>query len=54
MDEFTKIVSSAFGPFIGHHRGLLACIKSDLKEFFIKNLFLFFFITLQNYVNMLK
>ena len=28
MDEFTKIVPSAFGPFIGHYQGLLACIKS--------------------------
>ena len=28
MDEFAKIVPSAFGPFIGHHQGLLACIKS--------------------------
>ena len=26
-DEFTKIVSSAFRPFIGHHQGLLAYIK---------------------------
>ena len=27
-DEFTKIVPSAFGPFIGHHQGFLACVKS--------------------------
>ena len=27
MDEFIKIVTSAFGPFIGHHQGLLAWIK---------------------------
>ena len=27
MDEFTKIVPSAFGPFIGHPQGILACIK---------------------------
>ena len=33
MDEFTKIVSSAFEPFIGYHQGLLACIKSIFKEF---------------------
>ena len=27
VDEFPKIVPSTFGPFIGHHQGLLACIK---------------------------
>ena len=26
VDEFTKIVLSAFRPFIGHHQGLFACI----------------------------
>ena len=24
VDEFPKIVPNAFGPFIGHHQGLLA------------------------------
>ena len=33
LDEFTKIVPSAFKPFIGHYQGLLACIKSVFKEF---------------------
>ncbi len=33
VDEFNKIVPSVFGPFIGHHQGLLACIKSVLKSF---------------------
>ena len=28
VDEFTKIFPSALGPFINHHQGLLACIKS--------------------------
>ena len=28
VDEFTKIVPSAFGPFIGHHQGLLSCVKN--------------------------
>ena len=28
MDESTKIVPSAFGPFIGHYQGLLAGVKS--------------------------
>ena len=45
VDEFTKIIPSAFGPFIGHHQMLLARVKSVLKEDFK------FFITLQNYVN---
>ncbi len=27
VDEFPKIVQSAFGPFIGHHQGLLACVR---------------------------
>ena len=27
VDEFTKIVLSAFGPFIGHHQRLLTCKK---------------------------
>ena len=41
MDEFTKIVPSAFEPFIG--QGLLACIKSVFSKSF--------FITLKYYVN---
>ena len=28
MDEFTNIVPSAFGLFIGHHQRVLACVKS--------------------------
>ena len=28
MDEFTKIVPSAFGPFTGHLQGLFASVKS--------------------------
>ena len=44
--NFSKIVPSAFGPFIGHHQGLFACVKSVFKVFF-----LVFLITLQNYVN---
>ena len=35
VDEFTKIVLSAFGPFIGHHQELLACIKSVLKCLYV-------------------
>ena len=34
MDEITKIVPRALGPFIGHHQELLACVKSVLNEFF--------------------
>ena len=45
VDEFTKILPSAFRPFISHHQGVLACMKSVLKDIFR------FFITLQNYVN---
>ena len=33
VDEFTKIVPSAFGPFIGQHQRSLACVKSVFKEF---------------------
>ena len=33
VDEFTKIVPRSFGPFIGHHQGLLARIKNVFKEF---------------------
>ena len=47
MDEFTKIVPSAFGLFIGHHQGLFACVKS----FFLNIFFLVLFITLQYDVN---
>ena len=32
VDEFTKIVPGAFGTFIGHHQGLLACIKSVFEK----------------------
>ena len=32
MDEFSKIVLSTFGPFIGYHQGLLACINSVFKR----------------------
>ena len=28
VDEFTKIIRSAFRPYIDHHRGLFACVKS--------------------------
>ena len=28
MDEFTKIILSAFQPFIAHHQKLLASVKS--------------------------
>ena len=41
VDEFTKIVPSAFGPFIGYHQGSLACIKSVFKEL-LKEFFLGF------------
>ena len=34
MDEFTKIVPSAFGPFIGHHQELLAYVKSVVLKSF--------------------
>ena len=34
VDQFTKIVPSAFGPFIGHHQELLACVKSVFFFFF--------------------
>ena len=34
MDEFTKILPIAFGPFIDHHQGLLACIKKCLLKSF--------------------
>ena len=27
VDEFTEIVPSTFGPFIGHHQGLFASTK---------------------------
>ena len=35
MKEFTKIVPSASGPFIGLRQGLLACIKCVSKKFFL-------------------
>ena len=46
MEEFTKIVPSAFGPFIGHPQALFVCVKSVFSRVFWA-----FFITLQNYVN---
>ena len=27
VDEFPKIVLSAFRPFIGHHKELVACVR---------------------------
>ena len=36
VDEFTKIVTSASGPFIGNHQGLFVCVKS---VFFLNSLF---------------
>ena len=33
VDEFTKIVLSAFGLFIGYHQGLLACVRSVVSFF---------------------
>ena len=34
VNEFSKIVQRAFGPFIGHHQGMLAYVKSvNLKSF---------------------
>ena len=34
VDEFTEIVPSAYGPFIGHHQGLFANVKIVFKKFF--------------------
>ena len=34
-----KIVLNAFKPFIGHHQGLLACIKSILLKSFLEEFF---------------
>ena len=48
MNEFTKIVPSGFGPFIGHHQGWFACVKS---VFFLRVFIGFFFISLRNCVN---
>ena len=36
VDEFTKVIPSSFGPFIGHHQGLLACVKSIFFKEFLK------------------
>ena len=47
VDEFTKIFTSAFGHFIDHHQGLLACITSVFERVFQGG----FLITLQNYVH---
>ena len=46
VDEFTEIVQSAFGPFIGHHQRFFASVKSV----FFQKIFFFFlvFITLPN------
>ena len=27
VDKFPKILPSTFGPFIGHHQELLACVR---------------------------
>ena len=40
VDEFTKIVLSTFGPFIGHHQELFVCVES-IFFFFLS--FLFFY-----------
>ena len=50
VDEFTKIVPTAFGPFIGPHQGLLACIKIVFERVF-ERVFFRLFIILQNYLN---
>ena len=42
VDEFTKIILSAFGPFVGHHQGLLAWEKSGFKSLY--QVFLWFYI----------
>ena len=34
-NEFTKIVPSAFGSFIGHHQGLFASVRIFFLSFFI-------------------
>ena len=28
VDEFIKIIPSAFGPFMSNYQGLIACVKS--------------------------
>ena len=40
VDKFTKIVLSAFGPFIGHHQGLRACLFFKHSIFLDNILFL--------------
>ena len=42
VDEFTKILPSDSGHFIGHSQRLLACIKNIFKRFF-KDFFLVFY-----------
>ena len=34
MYDFTKIIPTAFVPFLGHYQGLLACVKSVFLKFF--------------------
>ena len=34
VDEFTKTDLTSFRPFIGHHQGLLACVKNIFKRIF--------------------
>ena len=41
VDEFTKIVPSAFRPFIGYNQGLLVGVKSVFMGF-LKDFFSFF------------
>ena len=36
VEEFLQIVPSAFEPFVGHHQGLLACVRRFV--FFFKAL----------------
>ena len=43
VNELTKIVPSTFGPFIGHHLRLLACIKINFLRVFWKEFFLGFY-----------
>ena len=44
-----QIVPSAFGPYIGHHHGLLAGVKSVFKSF--ERFFFFCFYSIKNYTN---
>ena len=49
MDEFTKIVSRAFVPFIGHHQGLLAFVlrSTAFRVFFF--LYCCYFVFLEDF-----